>query len=119
MKAYKHLLDSLEQYFVPSCKAPQVVAAPIVTTTTLPPIFLQRPGHSMTIVGLLFRQNGFRELLVFDPAYAPSQRMISLASALDEVELAGQVPKAYRRGKGYLKRFSAYETLRLTGFGPP
>lgn len=71
----------------------------------------------MTIIGLLIRRDGSRELLVFDPAYAPRKQMIAFASALDTVEHTPRVLKAFRRGQAYLRKFNAFETLRLSEEG--
>ncbi|KAK4690747.1 zinc finger-containing ubiquitin peptidase 1, partial [Lecanoromycetidae sp. Uapishka_2] len=119
LKAYEKLLDSIERYFHLGANSLQVTSAPKVTTTALPPVFLQRPGHSMTIVGLLVRRDGSRELLVFDPAYAPCKHMIDFTSAVDTFGYVPKLSKPYRRGKAYLEKFEAFETLRLTDFAPP
>lgn len=70
----------------------------------------------MTIVGIEKRKGGSRSLLVFDPAYNPSKemlRMLNPASATNGTEPSMSLIKPYRRGEKYLKRFRAFETLRL------
>lgn len=70
----------------------------------------------MTIVGIEKRKGGSRSLLVFDPAYSPSEemfKMLKLASATDGIEPPTSLIKPYRREKRYLKKYHAFETLRL------
>lgn len=43
-----------------------------VTITSHPPIYLQQPGHSISIVGFERRTNGTCNILVLDPGYSPS-----------------------------------------------
>ena len=74
----------------------------------------------MTIVGIEKRLSGSRSLLVFDPAYKPSKAM---SKALDRnsttttttraITPSTSLIKPYRRGKKYLKRYHAFETLHL------
>ncbi|CAD6587067.1 MAG: hypothetical protein ASARMPRED_002982 [Alectoria sarmentosa] len=112
-KAYEQLLDSVEHYFSASLTTTQL---PKIHNTGLPPIYLQRPRHSMTVVGIEKRKDGSRSLLVFDPAYNPSKemlRMLNPASATNVTEPSMSLIKPYRRGEKYLKRFRAFETLRL------
>lgn len=70
----------------------------------------------MTIVGLEKRKGGSRSLLVFDPAYSPSKEMLKFlefASATSAIGSSMSLIKPYQRGKKYLKRYHAFETLRL------
>ena len=70
----------------------------------------------MTIVGIEKRKGGSRSLLVFDPAYNPSREMLkllSLPSTTNGIEPSMSLIKPYRRGKKYLKRYHAFETLRF------
>ena len=112
-KAYQQLLNSIEQYFLLSENCTQATSSMKVMVTILPPIFLQRPGHSMTIVGLVFLRDGSRELLVFDPAYAPPLNLTNLACDLAKIDRKLHLPQLYCRGKRYLKKYTAFETLRL------
>ena len=111
--AYRELLDSIEQYFS-SSKSTDSRARGIMKTSR-PPIFLQRPQHSVTIIGIERLKSGKRKLLVFDPAWrlfsdmngdwttdgAPSKWRGMLLLGL------------YRKSERYLKRFTAFETLTL------
>lgn len=115
-KAYEQLLDSVEQYFSTSVTTSHLRISPKVQNTGIPPMYLQRPRHSMTIVGIEKRKGGSRSLLVFDPAYSPSEemfKMLKLASATDGIEPPTSLIKPYRREKRYLKKYHAFETLRL------
>lgn len=74
-----------------------------VVNTTLPPIYLQRPRHSMTIVGIEKLKDGTLRLLVLDPG-------------VDLFEKKGKgLLKAARRGKRQLMPHRAFETLRVSG----
>ncbi|KAL9070350.1 MAG: hypothetical protein Q9161_004908 [Pseudevernia consocians] len=115
-KAYKQLFDSVEHYFSTSVATFHLTGSPRVRNTGLPPIYLQRPRHSMTIVGIEKQKGGSRSLLVFDPAYGPSKemlKMVNVTSATNGIEPSTSLIKPYRRGKSYLKRYHAFETLRL------
>ena len=71
----------------------------------------------MTIVGIEKRGGDSRSLLVFDPAYSPSNGMLKtldLGSTTGAVKPSVSLINPYRRDKKYLKRFQAFETLRLT-----
>lgn len=113
--AYEELLDFVQEYFSIGSSANKSPTTGIVYNTTLPPIYLQRPRHSLTIIGFALNTNGSRDLLVFDPASNPSKRMKALS--LDPSKIRGQRPetllKDYRRGARHLTRFRAFETLRL------
>ena len=70
----------------------------------------------MTIVGIEKQKGGSRSLLVFDPAYGPSKemlKMVNVTSTTNRIEPSTSLIKPYRRGKSYLKRYHAFETLRL------
>lgn len=122
-QAWESLLQSIEQYF---SSAPTTTRALLegrktkVRRTDLPPIYLQRPHHSMTIVGFEVRTNGSRNLLVFDPAFSPTPDMRKATrSTVDGTTFHISHPRAllrrYRRGKWQLQRHHDFETLTLTG----
>lgn len=112
-KAYEQLLDSVEQYFSTSTTISEPRMCRKVQVTALSPVYLQRPHHSMTIIGIEKQENGSRSLLVFDPAYYPSRSMMRTVSANGNFGQSESLLKPYRRGKKYLTRFAAFETLRL------
>ena len=115
-KAYEQLLDSVEHYFFTSLTPSDSIMPRKVHNTRLPPIYLQRPRHSMTIIGIEKFKDGSRGLLVFDPAYSPPKRMLKMldmSSATSTVAVSTPFIKPYQRGKKYLQRYHAFETLRL------
>ena len=115
-RAEEQLLDSVEHYFSTSVTTSLPRNSTKVQNTGLPPMYLQRPRHSMTIVGFEKRKDGSRSLLVFDPAYNPSRemlRLLSLASSASSIEHSVSLIKPYRRGTKYFKRYHAFETLHL------
>ncbi|KAM3420408.1 hypothetical protein BST61_g3682 [Cercospora zeina] len=109
--AWRDVLDFVEEYFSDATGGADSSG---VCQTGLLPLFLQRPGHSMTIVGLHKARPGGRSLLVFDPAWQAPSAMRS------SEDLNGQprwkrnwTLKMYVKTEGYLKRFSGYEILEV------
>lgn len=109
--AWKQLLDFVEAYFQSSLQNPEKGG---VHLTKSCPIFLQRPKHSLTVVGLERTRSGTRRLLVFDPAWQPPSK---LKTPLETTHLSSWAFKAllrrYRKSQRYLKRFNAFETLTV------
>ncbi len=114
--AYESLLVFVEQYFSAPTSIPPAENDPKIQNTRHPPIYLQCPGHSMTIIGLEIRTNGSRNLLVFDPAYQPSIGMKYLLSENLEIPKPGWILGRYRPGARQLRKLEGFEALRL--FGP-
>lgn len=81
--------------------------------TLLPPIYLQQPGHSITIVGFERRRDGSSNLIVFDPMYSTSPAMHKLVGRKNIRTARPEVLYAYRRGSGQLKKHAAFEILML------
>jgi zinc finger-containing ubiquitin peptidase 1 len=88
-----------------------------VVITDKPPIYFQRPGHAMVIVGVEQRRDARVNLVVYDPAFNPSPALKSLA-VNNNTTFAAQHPqkllKAYRRDAKYLKSYNQFELLKLT-----
>lgn len=82
-----------------------------VNKTLLPPIYLQQPGHSITIVGFERRRDGSSNLIVFDPMYSTSPAMHKLVGRRNIRTARPEVLYAYRRGSGQLKKHAAFEIL--------
>lgn len=85
----------------------------IVHKTWLPPIFLQRPGHSLTIVGVERRWSGTQNLLVFDPAWRPPTM---IERDFDEKLSAWRrryLLRMYRKSQRYLRKYKSFETLMV------
>ena len=102
------LLDYVEHYFDQAAPS----SDDKIHKTTLPPIYLQRPGHSLTIVGFETRKNGDRSLLVFDPMYVVSKEMRRLRdSAINRPKPPGTLLRMYRRELHSLSRYQDFETL--------
>lgn len=90
-KAHEQLLDLVEQYFISSSTSSQSkqelhnsasgTSNSKVTCTPHAPLYLQQPGHSLTVVGLEILDTGARNLLVLDPAYKPSPGVTKLLDA--------------------------------------
>ena len=78
------------------------------------PILLQRPRHSITVVGIERTRKGKRRLLTFDPAYRPPSMMLKPVS---EVTSSGYTARRvlwrYRKAEGSLERFDMFETLTV------
>ncbi|TLD23493.1 Serine/threonine-protein kinase [Venturia nashicola] len=75
--ADESLLDWVQAYFE-SAAMPDKKK---VQCTLKPPVYLQRPGHSLTIVGLEIMRDGTRNLLVFDPMYQAPKLMREMVDA--------------------------------------
>ncbi|KAG4034044.1 hypothetical protein MFRU_003g00220 [Monilinia fructicola] len=104
------LYQKVEEYFLDGC----VDFESKVRETSLPPIYFQHPGHSMTIIGYEKQIDGTENLLVFDPMFHDANKVIKLVdSAPVRHRHPGDLLKAYRRGNKYLKRYNEFELLKL------
>lgn len=82
------------------------------------PMFLQRPQHSITIVGIERLQSGKRRLVAFDPAWNPPSKVRSPLSEADCRGWRGQLLlRRYRKRQRYLSRFKEFETLEIDSRG--
>ncbi|UKZ70024.1 uncharacterized protein TrAtP1_011026 [Trichoderma atroviride] len=110
VNAAGRLLQAIEYYF-------QQGAADCLThkvrSTQLPPIYLQRPSHSVTIVGLEKLKDGHVQLLVFDPEFQSSEAVTSLATKTTRRRQAkiNRLLEPYRRSDTHLERFKEFEVL--------
>lgn len=109
--AYLDLLDYVEAYFSSSGIAD---ATSKVHRTSLGPIYLQRPRHSLTIVGIQRRHDGSRALIVFDPAYSPPKALVNAIKVKVETKKPDSVLKAYLRKERYLRRYRGFETIGVS-----
>ncbi|ERT02335.1 hypothetical protein HMPREF1624_00633 [Sporothrix schenckii ATCC 58251] len=116
INAFKHktpeksrdaLLRDVEHYFSKGFYSP----GQKVRSTTLPPIYWQHPGHSLTIVGIEKTNTGEMNLLVFDPIFRNGSAMARFVSR--QHRLDDQLLRPYRRGTRYLARYRAFEILKL------
>ncbi|KAL6851813.1 DUF1671 domain-containing protein [Trichoderma novae-zelandiae] len=107
------LLRAVERYFqqgAVDCMAGKV------RCTLLPPIYLQRPNHSLTIVGLEKHKGGHAHLLVFDPEFQGSNTVVRLAAKATPRRQSKitRLLEPYRRSATHLERFKQFEVLYLT-----
>ncbi|KAJ4988714.1 peptidase family C78 [Stagonosporopsis vannaccii] len=113
-QAHELLLLAVERYFVQAA----ISDGSNVHKTLLPPIYLQRPGHSITIVGFERRSDSYCNLVVLDPVYATSPAMHKLIGRKNIKSARPEVMHAYRRGPTHLRKFAAFEILILTATPP-
>ncbi|KAH6622172.1 peptidase family C78-domain-containing protein [Boeremia exigua] len=114
VQAHDLLLLAVERYFAQAA----VDDGSGVHKTLLPPIYLQRPGHSLTIVGFERRSDSYCNLVVLDPVYATSPAMHKLIGRKNIKSARPEVMHAYRRGPSHLRKFAAFEILILTATPP-
>ncbi|POS85244.1 hypothetical protein EPUL_001798 [Erysiphe pulchra] len=106
--AHELLLTAAEDYF--SYKSADLESK--IRCTHLPPIYFQHQGHSMTIVGFEKRSDGSKNLIVFDPRYFDSTKIVELIDRASINVRSDAFLGAYRKGIGYLKRFKEFEILK-------
>ncbi|KAF2163503.1 hypothetical protein M409DRAFT_26115 [Zasmidium cellare ATCC 36951] len=103
------LLDYVEAYFMSATDTAKRHGTSY--TTQLAPIYFQRVGHSMTIVGIERKDDGSRNLLVFDSSFATSKPM---ENVLDGRRARSSVPdmlRPYRRSELSLTKWDEFELL--------
>ncbi|KAH6987291.1 peptidase family C78-domain-containing protein [Ilyonectria sp. MPI-CAGE-AT-0026] len=108
-KAKSLLLQGIEQYF----QGGVMDVEARIHLTGLPPIYLQHPGHSLTIVGLEKQMDGEVNLLVFDPSFRDSTKIRHLVGKAFRHKLStvDEAVQPYRRGTQYLRKYSEFEVL--------
>jgi zinc finger-containing ubiquitin peptidase 1 len=108
--AHEVLLDKIEDYF---CDDDEEEAK--IHRTHKPPLYLQHYLHSLTVVGMEWRTDGSRNLLVFDPLFRTPEGMSRLLekrlnpSTISD-RLAYDVMRIYRRKAQYLAKYDGFET---------
>lgn len=107
-RAEASLLIHVERYFQQGIFNPEDK----VRHTTLPPIYLQHAGHSMTIVGIEKQTNGQANLLVFDPMFRDAKLVKERVDRKFTYKYSDSALNAYRRGHKYLRRYREFEVLR-------
>ncbi|KAK4896076.1 hypothetical protein LTR27_005933 [Elasticomyces elasticus] len=117
-EAWSEVMDSVEEYY--SAAMPSIVKrkdnAGRVHITSRPPIFLQRPGHSVTIAGTARHKSGKRYLLIFDPAWsAPAAFRKDDPLTCEECKglSATWVLRQYMKSERWLSKWKAFETLSV------
>jgi hypothetical protein len=106
-EAHELLLAAVERYFAQAA----VSDGSRVYKTLLPPIYLQEPGHSLSIIGFERRRDGTCNLLVYDPMYNTSPAMHKLLGRKNIKTARPEVLWSYRRVPKQLKRHAAFEVL--------
>ncbi|KAL6924306.1 hypothetical protein FSHL1_001561 [Fusarium sambucinum] len=113
-KSKQYLFEAIERYFQGGITSVE----DRIHCTNLPPIYLQHPGHSLTIVGFEKQMDGHTNLLVFDPSFHDSTKIKNLVGKtvrLKSSSVDGLV-KPYRRGSHYFRKYNEYEVLYLTRY---
>ncbi|KAK3653092.1 hypothetical protein LTR22_011330 [Elasticomyces elasticus] len=117
-QAWSEVIDSVEEYY--SAAMPSIAKrkdnAGRVHITSRPSIFLQRPGHSVTVVGITRLESGKRYLLIFDPAWsAPASfRKDDLFTCEECKGLSARwVLRQYMKSESWLSKWKTFETLSV------
>ncbi|KAH9221152.1 peptidase family C78-domain-containing protein [Leptodontidium sp. 2 PMI_412] len=108
--AYELLFRAVENYFINGCTDYN----PKIRCTSLPPIYFQHPGHSMTIIGFERKRDGSKNLIVFDPMFHDAANVTKLIGMSFRAKHPADHLRAYRRGVKYLKKYNEFELLKLT-----
>jgi hypothetical protein len=106
--AVRDLLDHIEAYFM---SATDLETHGTSHITQLPPIFFQRLGHSMTIVGLERKEDGSRNLMVFDSSHATSEPMKKLVANGRAHSSVRRLLDVYRRSDESLSKWDSFEII--------
>ncbi|PVI02794.1 DUF1671-domain-containing protein, partial [Periconia macrospinosa] len=114
VEAHEALLTAVETYFAQAATRDNSN----VYKTLLPPLYLQQPGHSITVVGFERRHDGSRNLMVFDPMYSTSPAMHRLIGRKNIKTARPEVMWNYRRVAKQLKKHAAFEILLLSAHPP-
>jgi len=103
------MLDYVEAYFMGGLDVAKHQGTSHVTQ--LAPLYFQRLGHSMTVVGLERKKEGSRSLLLYDPSFATLDAMKRLAAGLRSTAAPEALLKPYRRSDRSLARFDEFELI--------
>ncbi|KAM3417946.1 hypothetical protein BST61_g6158 [Cercospora zeina] len=107
--AVSDLLHYVEAFYMSGIDSAQRHGTSFITQ--LPPIYFQRFGHSMSIVGLERQRNGSRNLLVFDSSFKTSKPMRLLAEGQRAHSTVSDLLKPYRRSDQSLTKWDEFELL--------
>ncbi|RGP65047.1 transcription factor [Fusarium sporotrichioides] len=113
-KSKQYLFEAIERYFQGGVTSVE----DRIHRTSLPPIYLQHQGHSLTIIGFEKQMDGHTNLLVFDPSFHDSTKIRNLVGKtvrLKPSSIDGLL-KPYRRGSHYFRKYNEYEVLYLTRY---
>jgi hypothetical protein len=120
--AHETLFNKIEAYFKAAVPVNQSTnpSERIIHRLSCPPIYLQHPGHSVTVVGLERHKNGKRYLMVLDPMYVTSRAMDSLLDSgpRNIRKRQPEILDSYRRGESEFKKYRYIESLTLSARPP-
>jgi len=105
------LLDHVEAYFMSGLENASTRHHGTSHITGLPPIYFQRFGHSTTIVGMERKNDGSRNLLVFDPSIATTAAVGRLLAGRTAYSGHDAILKSYRRSDVSLSRWDEFEVI--------
>ncbi|QIW99588.1 hypothetical protein AMS68_005106 [Peltaster fructicola] len=109
--AYRDLLDFVETYYLAGL-TPEFEGVDSTTVVTrLPPIYLQRAGHSLTIVGLTRHSSSERSLIIFDPSHDTTPTMSRLLTGRSAHATPHSLLQPYLWSEARLAAWDEYETL--------
>lgn len=108
--AHVQLLDYIEAYFISGEEHARRIGESVYITK-LPPIYFQRTGHSLTIVGLERTDDGDRELVMFDSSFATTEPMKKLVAGRDARARVSSLMRPYRKDEEWLGRWKEFEIL--------
>ncbi|KAI3575453.1 peptidase family C78-domain-containing protein [Fusarium oxysporum f. sp. albedinis] len=108
-KSKQRLFEAIEGYFHGGITSVE----DRIHHTELPPIYLQHPGHSLTIVGFERQMDGQANLLVFDPSFRDSTKIRNLIgrTVRQKPSSIDSFLQPYRRGSHYFRKYNQYEVL--------
>ena len=104
------LLGHLEAYFISALEGAERRGTSSYITN-LPPVYFQRAGHSMTIVGLERKKDGHRNLIIFDPSFGTTRSMDNVLEGRRTNAESATLLKPYRRSDESLSRWKEFEIL--------
>jgi len=107
--AITKLLDYVEAYFISGEDGAYKHRTSV--ETKLAPIYLQRPGHALVIVGMERKRDGSRNLLVFDSSYQVSVPVQQLAAGRSVHTSVERLLEVYRRSEERLSEVSNFEVI--------
>ncbi|PWY64994.1 DUF1671 domain protein [Aspergillus heteromorphus CBS 117.55] len=110
VRAHDALFMNIASYFRNACS---LDGRNKVIQTSLPPIYFQHQGHSLTIIGFEVRDNGSADLLVFDPMFKAPPAVKRLKGTKALTPDPERILKGYRRGTAYLQKYKTFELLKI------
>ncbi|GAB1731152.1 hypothetical protein NU195Hw_g8260t1 [Hortaea werneckii] len=103
------LLDYVEAYFLGGLQGARERGCSRLTQ--LSPIYFQRRGHSTVIVGLERKEDGARNLLVFDSSFETSRAIRAKLAGKKTQTAVETILRAYRRSDQNLARYKEFEIM--------